>query len=128
MAVKALVDAARTAPGYAGLVIFSGDQLFFAEQIEPGYAVRLRALYCRMSWSGLAGCEYLCAVAAGFTFYIYSAADLLVLLKLSGRFSPRPSLPVAEPYFDVPPEEMTLPSRDGLRREAEALLRQYDLL
>ncbi|WP_424359275.1 hypothetical protein [Methanocella sp. MCL-LM] len=128
MAVKVLVDAARSAPGYAGMTVISGDRPLFAEHIEPDYAMRLRALYCRMPGPGPAGSEYLCAVAAGFTFYIYSAAGFLILLKLSGRFSPRPSLPVAEPYFDAPQEETALPSRDGVRREAEALLRQYDLL
>lgn len=128
MAVKEFIDLARAAPGYAGLAIFSGDREIFSDRIEPDYAIRLRMLCCRVLGSNGSGNEYLCAVASGFTFYVCYDTGLLIILRLSGRFSPRPSLSVAESDFADPPGETALPSREGLRREAEALLRQYELL
>lgn len=128
MTVKAIIDAARSAPGYAGIAIFAGGQFIYAEHIPGDYAVRLSTLYGRLNGKSAAGHDCLCAVAAGFTFYVYPDGGLTVILRMAGRFSPCPQSSRAEPDYAEPLADAVLPSRSGVRREAEALLRQYDLL
>ncbi|CAJ37191.1 hypothetical protein RCIA153 [Methanocella arvoryzae MRE50] len=105
-----------------------GDEPICLERLEAEYAHHLRALYCRVFGAHQPEGELMCAVAAGFTFYASCNAGLLVIIRISGRFSPRPALPCAEPDYAEPLTDALLPSRAGVRREAEALLRQYDLL
>jgi len=126
MTVKAIVDAARAVPAYAGVAIFSAGDVLFIEHIGPDYAVRLCSLFGRICGEAPAEAECLCAVTAGFTFYIYRAGDFILLLRISGRFSARPQLVWASSDYIDPVTDVLLPARAQVHREAEALLRQYD--
>ena len=128
MTVKAILDAARAAQAYAGVAIFSPGQVLFIENIELDYATRLCSLYRRICGEAPAEAESLCAVAAGFTFYLNRMGSFTIVLRLSGRFSPRPLLRWLESDYLDPVTDTLLPGRADVHREAEALLRQYDLI
>ena len=124
MTVKALVDFARALPGYSGMMVFIADREAFADQAMD-FGPNLRSL--QRHFPGVAG-HYpeITAVAGGYTYLVFDRGNLTVVLKLAGRFAALPDLSLEEPDF-IDPSSLSLPPREDARREAEALLRGYDL-
>ncbi len=122
MAVKAIVDALRSAEGYAGGGVYTAEQEVFSENIGQDYAVIiLRLLHLSASVRRIS------VAARGFTFTGFNAGGYDVVLKLAGRFPATPVLCITEPEFIDPACATALPSRETARAEAEAALRAFGL-
>ena len=127
-AVKALIDAARQTPGYAGLAVFARGDVLFEEHLDLAYASGLLALRARLACRALPGGPCLTAATSAFTFHVIDMGEMVAVLQLAGRFTGAPRLSCPEPEFaESPSARAGLPTREEVRREAEALLKQYNL-
>ena len=123
MSLKAIIDWARAAAGYAGLAVCAGGREIFNEDIDQAHVAALTG-----ALGASPGARRISAAARGLTLVALEAGGYTIVLKVAGRFPVVGGPCLEEPAFVDPSRVPGLPTREAARAEAEAALRQLGLI
>lgn len=128
LVIKNIIDIARKCEGYAGIAIYSGGTSIFNESVGREYAEEMLGLYQWVERTYANGnTDYIVVGIRRFTTFIRMLDDLVIVLLLSGKPQAFPDFTVDEPCFICPGTLPGLPTKEDARREAEVIIKRFNI-
>lgn len=124
--IKGAIDMVRELPGYAGMAVYLVNGCIYQDALDEKLAAGMYDLFYERS--RMDNATTLTAIIRGYSILAFSVGDLAVVARFEGRYFQAPKICPEED--DIAPVEPTprLMSRDEARREAQELLRSFNIL
>lgn len=121
--IKGVIDVVRETPGYAGMAVYFAHDCVYADAIDRNIADGMYDLLIDGSHV-----KSITAIVRGYSILAFSVGDTAVVARFEGRYFHMPRLSPEEDDIVALEPAPRLISRDEARREAQQLLRRFNIL
>jgi hypothetical protein len=121
--IKGMIDVIREMPGYAGMAVYFAHDCVYADVIDRNIADGMYDLLIDSSRK-----RSITAIVRGYSILAFEVGDTAVVARFEGRYFHMPKLSLEEDDIVASEPAPRLISRDEARREAQQLLRRFNIL
>jgi hypothetical protein len=121
--IKGVIDVIREMPGYAGMAVYFAHECVYADAIDRNIADGMYDLFNNYSHT-----KSITAIVRGYSLLAFGVGDTAVVARFEGRYFHIPRLSLDEDDIVASEPAPRLISRDEARREAQQLLRSFNIL
>jgi hypothetical protein len=120
--IKGVIDVVREMPGYAGMAVYFAHDCVYADAIDTKIADSMYDLF------NLPHAKSFTAIVRGYSILAFGVGDTAVVARFEGRYYHIPKLSLGEDDIVASEPAPRLISRDEARREAQKLLKNFNIL
>ena len=121
--IKGVIDVVRKMPGYAGMAVYFAHDCVYTDMIDQKIADGMYDLFINSS-----SAKSVTAIVRGYSILAFGVGDAAVVARFEGRYFHMPKLSPDEDDIIASEPAPRLISRDEARREAQQLLRSFNIL
>ena len=121
--IKGVIDLIRDMPGYAGMAVYLAHNCVYVDLLDRELVDGMYDLLIESSHT-----KAVTAIVRGYSILAFSVGDMVAVARFEGRYFQVPTIRPEDD--DIAPAESAprLMSREEARREAEQLLRSFNIL
>ena len=121
--IKGVIDVIRDIPGYAGMAVYFAQRCAYSDILDEKYADGMYDLYVESP-----GVKAITAIMRGYSILAFGVGDIIVVSRFEGRYFRVPDISPEEDDIVPAGPAPRLMSREEARREAQELLRSFNIL